>query len=414
MVTKRLISIIFVLVLLFSISACSNANDNGNSDKNDDKQNSDATIVVDKIEGISDDFMMGVDISSLLSLEASGRDFYGFDGKKQDIFKTLSESGVNYIRVRVWNNPFDSNGNGYGGGNCTVDTAIELGKRAAQYNMGLFVDFHYSDFWADPGKQQAPKAWENMSIGDKTDAIYEFTVDSINKIQKSGIKIGMVQVGNETTGGICGENTKENMYRLMNSAAKAVRDTDEDILIAVHYTNPEKRVYGNYAYDLKNYGVDYDIFATSYYPEYHGTIENVKEQLAEVHKISGKKVMIAETSWAYSSTNAGTYERNVQGQADEISACIKAMTELGDYAVGVFYWEPAWIDVPGDNEAEKSNKRERYGAGWASSYAGDYDPNDAGKYYGMTACIPTSLFDPEGHPLESLKTFKYVYCGTGN
>lgn len=88
------------------------------------------------------------------------------------------------------------------------------------------------------------------------------------------------------------------------------------------------------------------------------------------------------------------------------------MTELGDYAIGVFYWEPAWIDVPGDSEEEKNNKRERYGAGWASSYAGAYDPNDAGKYYGGTGCIPTALFDPDGYPLESLKTFLYVRYGT--
>ncbi len=414
MMYKRFFPIIVVLVLVLSICACSNGKkkENVNSDVNNDKQNNSVGIVVDKIEGISDDFMMGVDISSLLSLEASGRVFYGFDGKEQDIFKTLSESGVNYIRVRVWNNPFDENGNGYGGGNCTVDTAIELGKRAAEYNMGLLVNFHYSDFWADPGKQQAPKAWEGMTIEEKTDAIYEFTVESINKIQASGIQIGMVQVGNETTGGICGETTEENMYTLMKSAAKAVRDTNGNILIAVHYTNPERKVYGDYADDLKNYGVDYDVFATSYYPEYHGTLDNLKEQLAEVHSISGKKVMIAETSWAYSSNNIGAYKRNVQGQADEISACIKAMTELGDYAIGVFYWEPAWIDVPGQNEQEKYNKRETYGAGWASSYAGAYDPNDAGKYYGATGCIPTSLFDPEGHPLESLKTFKYVRSGS--
>ena len=91
---------------------------------------------------------------------------------------------------------------------------------------------------------------------------------------------------------------------------------------------------------------------------------------------------------------------------------MNAMNELGDYAVGVFYWEPAWIDVPGANENEKNEKREKYGAGWASSYAGAYDPEDAGKYYGATSCIYTSLFDEEGHPLESLRTFLFVKYGT--
>ncbi len=375
---------------------------------------SEPSIAVAEISGLSDDFIMGVDVSSLLSLEASGRVFYGFDDSEQDIFKTLSESGVNYIRVRVWNDPFDENGNGYGGGNCTVDTAIELGRRAAEYDMGLLVDFHYSDFWADPGKQQAPKAWQSMTLEEKSEAIYSFTADSIIKIQQSGIEIGMVQVGNETTGGFCGESDKADMYMLMQSAAKAVRDTDKNILIAVHYTNPERKVYADYAEDLKYYGVDYDVFATSYYPEYHGTLDNLKEQLTAVNDISGKKVMIAETSWAYDSDVVGAYKRSVQGQSDEIADCIKLMSELGDIGVGIFYWEPAWIDVSGESRKEIEEKRETYGAGWASSYAGTYDPNDAGKYYGGTACIPTSLFDPDGYPLESLKTFIYVRQGTNN
>ena len=423
--------IIFILnaILIVSFVACSN--NNHNNKQNSNEQNDaiyesttpihtsdieddriESFLHIDKIEGLSDDFMLGVDISSIISLEASGRKFYDFDGKEQDIFKTLSESGVNYIRVRVWNNPFDENGNGYGGGNCTVDTAIEIGKRAKEYGMGLFVDFHYSDFWADPGKQQAPKAWENETIEEKEKAIYSYTVESLEDIKENGVKVGMVQIGNETTGGICGEFEKENIYRLMKSAAKAVREHDSGIKIAVHYTNPEKQVYSYFAEDLKNYGMDYDIFATSYYPEYHGTIDNLKNELTKVHNITGKNVMIAETSWSYSYNKNNAYASSVQGQADEISACVNAMTELGDYAVGVFYWEPAWIDVPGISESEKNEKREEYGAGWASSYAGAYDPEDAGKYYGATSCIYTSLFDEEGHPLESLRTFLFVKYGT--
>ncbi len=370
------------------------------------------TVSVQKTEGLSDSFITGADISSLPSLEASGREFYGFDGRKQDLLKTLSESGVNYIRVRVWNDPFDENGHGYGGGNCTVDTAVELGKRAAAYGMGLLVDFHYSDFWADPGKQQAPKAWQSMTLAEKRTAIYDFTIQSLNTIRQSGVTVGMVQVGNETTGGLCGETSKARRYALMKAAAKAVRDTDPGILIATHFTNPERGLYSDFANDLQTYGIDYDIFATSYYPEFHGTIYNLKEQLEAVHNLTGKKVMIAETSWKYDSELIGAYKTSVQGQADEIADCVRAMAELGDYAVGMFYWEPAWIDVPGKTEAERSAKREEFGAGWASSYSAAYDPYDAGLYYGATACIPSSLFDPDGHPLESLKTFKYVRYGT--
>ena len=221
---KKMIFILYA-ILIVSFVACSN--NNHNNKQNSNEQNDtiyesttpihtsdieddriESFLHINKIEGLSDDFMLGVDISSIISLETSGRKFYDFDGKEQDIFKTLSESGVNYIRVRVWNNPFNENGNGYGGGNCTVDTAIEIGKRAKEYGMGLFVDFHYSDFWADPGKQQAPKAWENETIEEKEKAIYSYTVESLEDIKENGVKVGMVQIGNETTGGICGEFEK--------------------------------------------------------------------------------------------------------------------------------------------------------------------------------------------------------------
>lgn len=412
---KPLLSVLLAITILLSMSACASEEAPPSiPDRIEDPDpvfSHNTALHVPKIDTLPNDFIMGADISSLLSLEKSGRVFYGFDGQEQDLLKTLSEAGVNYIRVRVWNDPFDENGNGYGGGNCTVDTAIELGKRAAQYQMGLLVDFHYSDFWADPGKQQAPKAWQGMTLEEKRQAIYDYTAQSIAKIQQNGIDIGMVQVGNETTGGFCGESNKADWYDLMRTAAQAVRDASSDILIAVHYTNPEQKMYAQHAEDLKTYGVDYDVFATSYYPEFHGSLANMKEQLSAVQQVSGKKVMIAETSWTYSSDTVGSYRRSVQGQADEIVDCIRTMAELG--GIGVFYWEPAWIDVPGGTLEEIEAKREASGAGWASSYAGSYDPEDAGKYYGGTACIPTSLFDVNGYPLESLRTFHYVRHGTG-
>lgn len=106
-----------------------------------------------------DDFIRGMDASAVLSLENSGVTYYNYEGKEQDVFETLAQSGVNYIRLRVWNDPYDADGNGYGGGNNDVATAVALGKRATAYGMKVCVDFHYSDFWADPKRQHAPKAW---------------------------------------------------------------------------------------------------------------------------------------------------------------------------------------------------------------------------------------------------------------
>ena len=95
------------------------------------------------------------------------------------MFETLAQSGVNYIRLRVWNDPYDKNGNGYGGGNNDLTTAMKLGVRAARYGMKVCIDFHYSDFWADPKRQHAPKAWEGMTVDEKSDALYDYTTESL-------------------------------------------------------------------------------------------------------------------------------------------------------------------------------------------------------------------------------------------
>ena len=156
-------------------------------------------VFVEPVAGISDDFIRGMDASAVLSVEKSGAKYYGYGGKEQDVFETLAESGVNYIRLRVWNDPYDENGNGYGGGDNDVATAIELGKRATQYGMKVNIDFHYSDFWADPKRQHAPKAWEGMSADEKADALYDFTKESLTQILDAGVDVGMVQVEMRST-----------------------------------------------------------------------------------------------------------------------------------------------------------------------------------------------------------------------
>ena len=162
-------------------------------------------LYVKKVENLSEDFIMGMDASCVPALEASGVKYYNYEGQPQDVFQTLAEAGVNYIRVRIWNDPYDANGNGYGGGNCDLDNAIEIGKRATAYGMKLLVNFHYSDFWADPGKQMVPKAWQGMTLEEKAEALYQYTRDSLQRLKDAGIDVGMVQIGNETNAKMCGE-----------------------------------------------------------------------------------------------------------------------------------------------------------------------------------------------------------------
>lgn len=388
------------------------------------------TLRVQRVEGLSDDFIMGMDASCVPALEACGVKYYDFDGNEKDVFQILSENGINYIRVRVWNDPFDANGNGYGGGNCDIDNAVAIGQRATRYGMKLLVDFHYSDFWADPAKQMCPKAWVGMSIDEKSDALYKYTVECLEKLVAAGVDVGMVQVGNETNGALCGEKSSslggwKNITRLLSAGSAAVREVCPNALVAVHFANPEKLgTYETYGKNLDYYGVDYDVFASSYYPFWHGTLENLEGVLSDIVNKYGKKVMVAETSYAYTPVDTDhfgntigegdgmvrSYPYTVQGQADLVSDVIRTVAGI-EGGIGVFYWEGTWISVGGDSYEENLELWEKHGAGWATSYAGEYDPNDAGKWYGGSAVDNQAMFRASGRPIESLKVFALVREG---
>lgn len=365
------------------------------------------------------DFILGMDASSVPSLEAGGVQYYNKDGMAQDVFAILADGGIRYIRVRVWNDPYDEAGNGYGGGNCDIQNALAIGKRATRYGMKLLVDFHYSDFWADPGKQQAPKAWQGMTVRQKADALYSFTCDSLKLLKDAGVQVGMVQIGNETNSAIAGETSWEAMAMLFSAGAKAVRDTLPDALVAVHFTNPEKTgAYEYFAGQLEQYGVDYDVFASSYYPQWHGSLENLQQVLKTVKETYGKQVLVVETAHAYTAqdldfhsntVNADTatpYPKTPEGQAAWVQDVVDAVREIG--GLGVCYWEGTWIGAGGSTYEENKVLWETYGSGWASSYAGAYDPQDAGKYYGGCAVENQAFFDRDGKVLSSFGVFAQI------
>lgn len=386
-----------------------------------------STIFVEPVDGISDDFYRGMDASAVLALENSGVKYYNFDGEEQDVFMTLAQAGVNYIRLRVWNDPYDENGNGYGGGNNDVATAIALGQRATKYGMKVCIDFHYSDFWADPKKQFVPKAWEGMDIEEKSDALYNFTLESLTQLLDAGVNVGMVQIGNEINNGMSGETDVANVRKLLTAGSKAVREaaanSGKEILVAIHYTNiDDMKKLDTLLTGLQVKEIDYDIVGLSFYPYWHGTIEDLKNAIIHIRDTYGKKVYVAENAYCYTAEDGdgsansveGTddlaegYSASVQGQANEVRDVCAAASEAG--AEGVFYWEGTWIPV-GPADADNSALWEKYGSGWASSYASGYDPKDAGQYYGGCSWDNQAMFDFTGHPLASLKVFKYLKYG---
>lgn len=386
-----------------------------------------SSVYVEAIPDISDDFYRGMDASAVLALENSGVKYYNFDGEEQDVFMTLAQAGVNYIRLRVWNDPYDENGNGYGGGNNDVATAIALGQRATKYGMKVCIDFHYSDFWADPKKQFVPKAWEGMDIEEKSDALYNFTLESLTQLLDAGVNVGMVQIGNEINNGMSGETDVANVRKLLTAGSKAVREaaanSGKEILVAIHYTNiDDMKKLDTLLTGLQVKEIDYDIVGLSFYPYWHGTIEDLKNAIIHIRDTYGKKVYVAENAYCYTAEDGdgsansveGTddlaegYSASVQGQANEVRDVCAAASEAG--AEGVFYWEGTWIPV-GPADADNSDLWEKYGSGWASSYASGYDPKDAGQYYGGCSWDNQAMFDFTGHPLASLKVFKYLKYG---
>ena len=389
-------------------------------------------LYIEKVDNLPDNFIMGMDASCVPALEKSGVRYYDHAGVQKDVYQILSENGINYIRVRVWNDPFDKNGNGYGGGNCDIENAIVVGKRATQYGMKLLVNFHYSDFWADPSKQAEPKAWKGMDIERKTEALYAYTHECLQKLMQAGVDIGMVQIGNETNGVLCGENGSEadgwkRITQLISAGSRAVREVCPDALVAVHFSNPENpESYVNYGKNLDRYRVDYDVFASSYYPFWHGTLDNLAAVLTDIALTYGKQVMVAETSYAYtaedtdffantlgSGGSAQGYPFSQQGQAKLVRDVIDTVVNKTANGIGVFYWEGTWIAAGGKNYEENLALWERYGSGWAASYAGEYDPTDAGKWYGGCAVDNQALFTADGHATEALKVFALVRTGNG-
>ena len=401
----------------------------------------DATVNVKKTDKeLSSDFIMGMDISSMISELESGVVYRDYEGNKletlDDICKFLADQGINHIRIRVWNNPYDTNGNGYGGGNNDVEKAKQFADACRKAEIKMLVDFHCSDLWTDPGKQYVPKAWKGYTVEQKAEALTAFLEDSLNTIDPTKDVVDMVQVGNETTNGFIGETDVANMCTLFEAGSKGVKAYNNEVKVVIHLTNPEKANMTRWAKRLDENKVDYDILATSYYPYWHGTLDNLKTQLETVKNTYGKDVMVAETSYAYTLEDSDGHSNTVrvgnndtadnatepfteQGQATAIRNLINTVNNAG--GLGVYYWEPAWLTV-GDTTgltgeaydkqvAANKEKWEKYGSGWASSYASEFDAKDAGVWFGGSAVDNEAMFYPDGTASPSLHVWNYVKTG---
>ena len=323
----------------------------------------DAAITVKKVQNLSSDFIKGIDISTYLVETASGvkyKDQSGQEVEGKEFIRMFAQNGVNYIRLRVWNQPYDTDSSGnklyYGGGNNDIEMAVEICKLIKEYNTAyantygevkVLIDLHYSDFWADPDKQTAPKAWKDMSIDDKTKAVAKFTKDCLAKVEATGVTVGMLQIGNETNNGICGESYGTDHYlAIFKAGCDAVKEYNESkeyttengkwIKRVVHFTDPQsvgtsKALYlktgdlsAKDAANPTSKGVEYDVYATSYYPFWHGTTENLNKMLGNIASTCGCEVMVAEKQYVYTNVDYdGADNQAYEGKNNiDLSQCL--------------------------------------------------------------------------------------------
>lgn len=377
-----------------------------------------ANINVLPVEGLDDDFILGVDISMVYEVEKHGGTYYDEDGKERDVFEILKEHGINYVRIRLWNEPYNTEGEPYGGGNNNIDVDIALAKRAARVGMRILLDFHYSDFWADPSKQTIPRAWADMTEDEVEDAFYQFTYDTIKRFEKEGVRPHMVQIGNEINNGFIYPIAPvvrgySRIAKFISLGIQAVHDVSPDILTAIHLANGASQNSLIYFFDkmIEN-NVDFDIIGLSYYAYWHGTMTQFEETLEALNDRYTQKIAVMEYSYGFTDLpheNAsniysselealGGYKTSMQGQASYIRDVNNAVASI-ENGLGTFYWEPAWLPVAG--------------AGWATSGAQSYlalQGDDAG--LGTVSWANQALFSYSGKVLPSMNVFNLMKTST--
>ncbi len=320
----------------------------------------------------TDDFIRGVDASTLDMLEDLGAVYYQ-NGVQGDALTILHNNGANYVRLKLWVDPYDANGNAYGGGNNDYATTLALAQRAKNLGMGILIDFHLSDFWADPANQIKPKAWENLTYSQLQTTVYNYMKTTLNNFASAGIVPDMVQVGNEISAGILYEDGQivvngtedfSGLAGLLEYAIAGVRDSSAaNTKIILHLDmGGQNSLYTWFFRGLltESPNLDFDVFGLSYYPMWHGTMEGLQYNLNYLANTYNKEVCVVETAYAWTTEDGdgvgnvfiegdeetGGYEASTDGQFEFMNDLETVLLNVpNDLGIGFFYWEPEWVPV---------------------------------------------------------------------
>jgi arabinogalactan endo-1,4-beta-galactosidase len=349
-----------------------------------------------------------MDLSTLLELERCGAKYYDH-GKETDILTIMKDYDVDTIRLRLWNDPKSETGEPYGAGNNDLAETIAIGKRVTDAGFGVLLNFHYSDFWADPGKQIKPKAWASYGVEELEKAVYDFTVDSLKKMLDAGVNVTMIQVGNELSNGLLWPEGKvpnyDNIAKFVNAGIRACRSVKKEIPLMIHLDNGGKNeLYREWFDNFTARGEDFDYIGLSYYPFWHGSLQMLEDNMNDIAVRYGKDLIIAEVSMGFTMEDYKEreqlsdeerkgyatrpelvekieYPMTVQGQYDFMQDLLNRLSKVPDgHGAGFFWWEPAWIPVPGSGWATPASLKYMGDKGpcgneWANQALFDYDGN---------------------------------------
>lgn len=354
------------------------------------------------------EFIKGFDISSLLEVERCGGVFRD-GGEALDALEILRRYGANWVRLRLWNDPYDEHGEDYGAGVCDLPVVLTLARRAKNAGMRWLLDFHYSDFWADPGKQTVPKAWRHLGERELDGAIYQYTKDVLAACRAAGVEPDMVQVGNELTNGLLWPAGRtphwEAICRYISAGVRAVREEIPGAKIMVHLDNGgNHQLYREWFDHYFQLGGTCDIIGLSYYPFWHGTLADLAANMNDIAPHYGKDLIVVETSMGFTMDSYAGHEQlpdgerkgaatrpeltaridypmTPQGQADFVADLLRIIREVPqERGKGFFWWEPAWLPVPGSGWAKRPgweyvHEQGPGGNEWANQALFDYGGN---------------------------------------
>lgn len=355
---------------------------------------------------------LGIDISTYLEEKQAGATYFQA-GKKIDPLLAFHNNGVTLVRLRLWVNPYDETGRPYLGGTCDLQNFLQIAKLVEKYGYEIMLDIHYSDFWADPGKQFTPKAWQTLSFTELKRRVYEYTSKTIREILANGIKLKYIQVGNEITNGMlwpqgklidCGQGQKRDNYPqlidLVKSGIKAIRELIDKVEIILHLERSyDNAVYREFFDEMTANQVEFDIIGVSYYPYWHHGFDDLFHNLDDMQARYQKPVMIVEVGYAFTLENyikdgngqlvidenflkngpTLEYPLNEDGQAEFVEELLR----LADIhkLKGVIYWEPLWTPNAGICWSSKEGQKYIREEGkptrneWANQCLFDYGGN---------------------------------------